>query len=373
MWKRVILSGAAVLAVTAGVFSRNHDASTHASPLIDPDHAGVEAMYYEKLDGSRVRCGLCFRNCLIAPGRRGYCRVRENRDGTLYTLIYGKPSSLQIDPVEKEPQHHFLPSTEILCIGTAGCNFTCLHCHNWQLSQSSPGELRVYHLPPEAVVNLALDMGIPSISFTYNDPVVMYEYLYDTAVLARAAGLRVIWHSNGTLSPLPLKRLLAHTDAATIDLKGFSDRAYANSDAVLAPVLETLVTIREAGVWLEIVCLLIPTVNDDPEEIREMCRWIMENLGPDVPLHFSRFFPSYRLTHLSPTPLATLEEACRIAGEEGIRFVTIGNWPGHRRNSTFCPSCGEVVIRRSHFHVSEISIDNGKCRFCGETIPGVWE
>jgi pyruvate formate lyase activating enzyme len=371
MWKRLLPP--AVMMISVCAFAQRHFSTTDVPVIIDPDHQGTEALFYEKLDGNMVQCGLCFRNCVIPQGQRGYCRVRENREGVLNTLVYGRPSSIQIDPVEKEPQHHFLPGTEILCLGTAGCNFTCLHCHNWQLSQSSPGDLRAYHLPPEAVVRLALEMGIPSISFTYNDPVVMYEYLLHTAALAREHGLRTIWHSNGSINLPPLKRLLVHTDAVTIDLKGFSDRAYANSDAALAPVLETLLVIRNSGVWLEVVYLIIPSVNDNPEEIRDMCRWIFENLGPDVPLHFSRFFPSYRLTHLSPTPLESLEEACRIAGEEGLRFVSIGNWPGHHRNSTLCPECGSVIIHRSHFHVHSISLTGGLCDHCGEAIPGVWE
>lgn len=372
MEKQVLLSLFPLLAVAALALLHDQDAVTAPTPRA-PDTQGEEAMYYSALEDGSVRCELCFRNCVISPGRRGFCGVRENRGGVLYTLVYGQPSSLQIDPVEKEPQHHYLPGTEILCLGTVGCNFTCTHCHNWQLSQARPGDLRVYDLPPESVVEMALSLEIPTISFTYNDPVVMYEYLLETARIARENGVRVLWHSNGSLSPAPLKRLLAFTDAVTIDLKGFSDRAYSNSEALLQPTLTTLDIIASTDVWLEIVYLVIPTVNDDPDEIRQACRWIADNLGTDVPVHFSRFFPSYRLTRISPTPIPTLEAACAIAGEEGLEFVTIGNAPGHSRNSTYCSGCGEVLILRSHFSVFEVNITDGRCDGCGVVVPGVWQ
>lgn len=332
-----------------------------------------EAMYYDKLEDGLVQCRLCFRECAIPEGRSGYCRVRKNEDGRLVSLVYGAPSAVHIDPVEKEPQHHFLPGTDILCLGTVGCNFKCRHCHNWHLSQSSPGDLRVYDLPPGKVVELARERGVPTISFTYNDPIVFYEYVYDIARLAREKGVRILWHSNGAINPAPLRELLKYTDAVTIDLKGFSERAYRNSDAELKPVLRTLKIIREEGVWLEIVNLVIPTINDDPDEIRRMSRWIVENLGPDVPLHFSRFFPNYRLTHLAPTPVSTLEKAYRIAREEGVRYVTLGNLPGHEKNSTFCSGCGERIIHRVHFQVLANHIEAGGCNFCGHKIAGVWE
>lgn len=334
---------------------------------------GMEAMYYEKLTDNEVQCQLCFRECIIPEGNTGFCRVRKNREGSLYSLIYGQPSAIHVDPVEKEPQHHFLPGSEILCIGTVGCNYRCLHCHNWHLSQSAPGDLRVYELPPLAVINLAREMETPSISFTYNDPIVMYEYMLEVAKLAQNNNIRILWHSNGSMNPEPLRELLQYTDAVTIDLKGFSDRAYNNSQATLAPVLNSLKIIKESGVWLEIVNLVIPTVNDDPAEIREMCRWIHNNLGPDVPLHFSRFFPNYKLTHISATPVKTLENALDIAREEGIKYVSIGNVPGHRNNSSFCADCDEIVIRRRHFEVRVINLTDGKCDNCGAEIPGVWE
>jgi pyruvate formate lyase activating enzyme len=332
-----------------------------------------EAMFYVKLPERAVQCRLCFRNCVIPEGLRGLCRVRENRDGILYTLVYGLPSAVHIDPIEKEPQYHHLPGTDILCIGTVGCNFICLHCHNWPLSQASPGDRPVFDFPPEEVIRFALAEGVPTISFTYNDPIVCFEYLYDVAKLAQENGLRIIWHTNGAINHEPLMAILPYTDAITVDLKGFTDEAYANSAALLQPVLNTLKTIREQGVWLEIVNLMIPTINDNPDDIRRMSRWIVDNLGQDVPLHFSRFFPNFKLTDIAPTPIETLERAREIALEEGIRFSTIGNVPGHEYNSTFCPECDLRLIHRIHFEVMYNKIEDGKCPGCGEQIPGLWQ
>jgi pyruvate formate lyase activating enzyme len=343
-----------------------------ATPLLRPSGTR-EAMYYNKLDKNNVQCVLCFRKCIIAHGKRGFCQNRENRNGVLYSVVYGRPSAIQIDPVEKEPQYHFLPGTKILCIGTAGCNFKCRHCHNWHLSQSSVNEIKSYALPPQEIIDIALKHNIPTISFTYNDPIVFYEYVYDVAMLAKEKGLKIIWHSNGSIEQGPLKALLEYTDAVTIDLKGFSQEAYDNSQAQLEPVLETLKIIKKHGVWLEIVNLVIPAINDSPEEIRRMCEWIMDNLGPDVPLHFSRFYPSYKLRDTPPTPVATLENAFAIAKNAGLEYISIGNVPGHKYNSTFCPSCNARVIHRSHFHVHSSNLINGKCGSCGHNIPGIWE
>lgn len=333
-----------------------------------------EAMFTSRLDHGAVQCAVCFRRCVIPPGQRGFCRNRENRGGTLVNLACGRPSAVHVDPVEKEPQHHFLPGSQILCFGTAGCNFRCLQCQNWHLSQNAIEDMAFcYDLPPDAAVHEAVRHGIPTISFTYNDPISFYEYMYDIACLAREHGVRIMWHSNGSLNPEPLEELLKVSDTATIDLKGFTDDFYRKvSSAELKPVLESLKTIRASGVWLEIVNLIIPTLNDDPADLRRMCAWIVAHLGPDVPLHFSRFHPAYRLTHLVPTPLETLEQAYAIARESGINYVSIGNVPGHELNSTFCSKCGRRLIHRIHFEVVGNDIVDGKCRFCGHTIPGVW-
>ncbi|TVR70483.1 MAG: AmmeMemoRadiSam system radical SAM enzyme [Marinilabiliales bacterium] len=343
------------------------------SEIINENPEGIEAMYYSVADRNRVRCELCYRNCVIAPGRRGFCRNRENSGGSLYNVVYGRPSAVHVDPVEKEPQHHLLPGAEMLSIGTAGCNFRCLHCHNWHLSQRSIEEIGRYHdLPPRDVVNTARELGVSIISSTYNEPTVFYEYVLDTARIARREGFKILWHSNGYMKPEPLVEILHHTDAVTIDLKGFSKRAYDNSSAELEPVLETLKIIREEGVWLEIVNLVIPGVNDSMAEIGEMCTWIKDTLSPEVPLHLSRFFPNYKLTNLSPTPVATLERAFDTARRAGLDYVTLGNVPGHEYNSTFCPRCDGMLIKRVHFKVTENNISDGRCASCSHPIPGVW-
>jgi len=333
-----------------------------------------EAMFYQRLPRNRVQCQVCFRGCILGEGERSFCRNKENMNGRLYNLVYSRPSAVHIDPIEKEPCLHMLPGTNILCFGTAGCNFRCKFCHNWHLSQRSIEEMEyTYDISPEDAVKIAVDKKIPTISFTYNEPTSFYEYVYDIAGLAKKSGLRILFHSNGGMNPGPLKELLKYTDAVTIDLKGFTREFYRSvSSAELEPVLRTLRIIKEQGRWLEIVNLLVPTLNDDPEDIRKMCLWIKENLGEDTPLHFSRFFPNYRLTTLPPTPIEKLEGAHKIAREIGLEYVTIGNVPGHKYNSTFCPNCHKRIVHRVHFGVLSNHIIEGKCRFCGHKIPGIW-
>jgi pyruvate formate lyase activating enzyme len=359
---------------TAFALGRRFSDKPKAESKIDhvPFHSPREVMFYDELEGKKIRCNTCFRRCVVQPGKVGFCRVRENRDGKYYSTVYGAPSAIQIDPVEKEPQLHMLPGTDILCFGTVGCNFKCRHCHNWHLSQASPGDREVYDVPPEKAVEIAIERKIPTISFTYNEPTVFYEYVYDIAVLAKKKNVKILWHSNGGMNPEPLRQLLEFTDAVTVDLKGFTDKAYQNSAARLEPVMETLKIIKEEGKWLEIVNLVIPTVNDDPGDIRRMCEWITKEIGLDTPLHFSRFFPNYKLTHLSPTPIEDLERARKIAMDEGLLYVTIGNVPGHKYNSTFCPNCGKRLIHRVHFQVKENHIVHGRCKFCQHLIPGIW-
>ncbi|MDG5813715.1 AmmeMemoRadiSam system radical SAM enzyme [Chitinispirillales bacterium ANBcel5] len=366
----IVLFSRYTLPVMAEHNSESH--LTSATPSQGPSYHR-EAMFYQNLGDGLVECNICFRNCVIPQGERGYCKNKENKGGTLYNIVHGRPSAVQIDPVEKEPMYHMMPGTQILCIGTAGCNFSCNHCQNWHLSQRSIEDLNYYNLPPEAIVRFALEQGIPTISFTYNDPISVYEYVYDVAKLAKENGLKIIWHSNGAINPEPLRKLLQYTDAVTIDLKGFSQKAYDNANAELAPVLEALKIIHQAGVWVEIVNLVIPTVNDDINEIREMCEWIKNNLGPYVPVHFSRFHPSYKMKHLPSTPIKTLEKAHSIAEEVGMHFITVGNVPGHSYNSTYCPGCDEKIIHRVHFSVLENKIKEGKCGYCGYKIPGIWQ
>ena len=332
-----------------------------------------EAMFYKEIGDNVIQCELCFRGCRLAEGERGVCRNRENHKGKLYNLVYARPSAIQIDPIEKEPAFHMLPATEILCFGTAGCNFRCKFCHNWHLSQRSIEEMDYTDLSAEAAVELAIKKNIPTLSFTYNEPTSFYEYVYDTAKIAKERGLKILWHSNGSMNPEPLKELLRYTDSITIDLKGFTQEFYQNlSSAELDPVLRTLKIIKEGGKWIEIVNLQIPTLNDNPSDVEKMCFWIKENLDKDTPLHFSRFSPAYRLTSLPATPIETLERSYDIAKKCGLNYVTIGNVPGHKYNSTFCPSCKKNIIHRRHFAVLENNIVNGRCKFCDFPIPGIW-
>lgn len=333
-----------------------------------------EAMFYERLDGKTVKCGVCFRNCVIRDGQRGFCRNKENRGGILYNIVHSRPSAVQIDPVEKEPSYHLLPGTEILCFGTAGCNFRCKFCHNWHLSQRSiEGIGHAREIAPETAVDIARQRTIPTISFTYNDPISFYEYVYDVAELAKRKGFRILIHTNGTMNPEPLKRLLEYTDGVTVDLKGFTESFYRDlSQASLAPALRSLESIKKSGRWLEIVNLVIPTKNDDPGDMKKMCEWIRDHLGTAVPIHFTRFSPAYKLTSLPYTPIETLEDAYAIAKGAGLEYIYLGNVPGHLRNSTFCPRCEKRLIHRVHFQVLENTMKDGRCMFCEHPIPGIW-
>ncbi len=332
-----------------------------------------EALHWESLDGGVVRCTLCPRGCVVPPGGRGHCGVRENRGGTYYTLAYGNPCAVHVDPIEKKPFYHFLPTTSAFSIAVAGCNLDCKFCQNWHISQRRPEETYNYRLPPTELVDLAVQSGSGSIAYTYSEPTIFYEYMLDCAREAHRRGIRNVYHSNGFISEEPLRDLCDYLDAANVDLKGFSEGYYSEmTGGSLAPVLRSLQVLVEEGVHLELTTLVVPGGNDDPAELRAMCRWISENLGDAVPLHFSRFHPQYRLTGVAPTPLETLELARRIAREEGLRFVYIGNVPGHEANSTYCPSCGELLIYRVGYTVEVRGLKDGECTECGEAIEGVW-
>lgn len=332
-----------------------------------------EARHYRQLDGNWVQCQMCFRRCTVPEGGRGFCRNKVNVGGRYYTVVYGHPSALQIDPIEKEPAFHMLPGGTIFCTGTASCNNRCKFCQNWHLSQRSFEEIDHIDITPEETVALAQEMGCDAVSFTYNEPTVFYEHMFDVARAAKGAGLRALFHTNGGMNEEPLAALLEHMDAVTVDLKAFTPEFYQEiSSSQLEPVLRTLQQIHQSGVHLEIVNLVVTTLNDDADDIRRMCRWIRDTLGDEVPLHFTRFHPAYRLTSLPPTPLETLERAVQVADAEGLQYVYIGNYPGHERNSTFCPACGEKIIGRVHFAVLSLDVEEGKCRFCGHRIPGIW-
>ncbi len=346
--------------------------TANSTALLDTELDLKEASYYQELDGKVVQCKLCFRECVIPPKGIGNCTNRRNMEGRLYNVVYEKPCAVHVDPIEKEPQFHMLPGSRIFCIGTSGCNFRCNFCHNWSISTKPLEETAYFDLPCIEIVNQALGYKA-NISFTYNEPTVAYEYMYDTFKLASEKGIRNIFHTNGGMNPEALSELLRYVDAVTVDLKAFSAEFYrSTSTSDLSPVLETLKVVKEKGAWLEIVNLMIPTLNDDLALVREMCLWILENLGHEIPLHFNRFSPAYKLKNLPPTPVETLEEARKIAMDLGLSYVYVGNVPGHPANSTYCPECQEVVIGRTHFTVHENRLKEGACRFCGHEIPGIW-
>ncbi|HTY59163.1 MAG TPA: AmmeMemoRadiSam system radical SAM enzyme [Bacteroidota bacterium] len=341
-------------------------------PQGEPGRWTKEALFY-KATPSGLQCLKCPHACLLGEGETGRCRNRVNIRGKLYTTAYGNPCAVHIDPIEKKPLFHFLPSSQAFSVAEAGCNLRCLNCQNWEISQVTPGETRNADLMPEKAVEECARAGCDSIAYTYSEPVTFYEYAFDTAALARGKKIRNILKSSGYINEAPLRQLCKVLDAANIDLKSFDDEVYFKlNSAHLAPVLRTLKILREEGVWLEITNLVIPAWTDDMEMIRKMTGWLCENGFADAPLHFSRFTPLYRLTQLPPTPVSVLEKARAIAMNAGLRYVYIGNVPGHDAENTYCPRCGKLVMERRGFSVLKNEIRSGKCRFCGEKIPGVW-
>ncbi|MFQ6069941.1 MAG: AmmeMemoRadiSam system radical SAM enzyme [Candidatus Aminicenantales bacterium] len=333
----------------------------------------VEARYYKKLEEREIECHLCPRECRLGDRERGYCGVRENIDGTYYTLVYGKACAINIDPIEKKPFFHFLPKTNALSIATAGCNVNCKFCQNWQISQVRPEQVQPYNFPPRMVVETAHKYRCPSIAYTYSEPIVFFEYMYDTSLEARNQSVRNTVVTGGHINPEPLQDLTKVVDAIKIDLKAFSEdffKKYVRGK--LQPVLEAIKIVHKSQAWLEIVYLVIPTLNDSEAEIRRLCKWIMNEIGPDVPLHFTRFHPMYLLKNLPPTPITTLEKAHKIAIEEGLHYVYIGNVPGHPAESTYCPGCGKRLIKRVAYQIMELNLKSGRCIFCNTPIPGVW-
>jgi pyruvate formate lyase activating enzyme len=337
------------------------------------DKHSREALFYSETPRG-VKCMICPNECTLKPGELSDCRNRTNRDGKLYTIAYGNPCAVHVDPIEKKPLYHFLPATRSFSIATAGCNLACLNCQNWSISQTSPTETRNYDLMPEAVVEQAEGNHCHSIAYTYSEPNTYFEYTYDSARLAREKGIRNVLVSAGYINPEPLRYLLKHVDGANIDLKSFSDSIYLKLNAgKLQPVLDALKIYREMGVWLEITNLLVPGWTDDMDMIGRMCDWLFTNGFRDVPLHFSRFHPTYKLNQLPPTPVSALEQAMEIARDSGIRFVYIGNVPGHDASNTYCPECDEILIERRGYSITTNNLSGGKCKACGEIIPGVWE
>ncbi|MFQ5600592.1 MAG: AmmeMemoRadiSam system radical SAM enzyme [Candidatus Krumholzibacteriia bacterium] len=344
--------------------------------LAGPRLEGVarhEAMFWEKLAENKVKCVLCPRECEVADVERGYCGVRENQDGQYQTLVYGSLCSANVDPIEKKPLFHYLPGTTAFSIATAGCNIECRFCQNWQISQFRPEQVESVSVTPDQLVAACRSRGCPTIAYTYSEPVIFYEYMRDAAALAREQGVGSVMISNGYIQEKPLRELCRHLTAVKIDFKAFTEKFYDEVCAGhLKPVLETLETLKDIGIWFELVVLVIPTLNDSPDEIKQMSHWVLEHLGPDVPIHFTRFHPTYRVTNLPRTPISTLESCRQIALDAGVHYVYAGNVPMHPGENTHCHSCGQDLIRRIGFQVASNKIEDGKCRKCGTRIPGVW-
>jgi pyruvate formate lyase activating enzyme len=335
------------------------------------------AEYLSKKNASHqqglVKCLLCAQGCAIPVGQRGGCRARMNVGGELRSLVYGRPMAVHTDPIEKKPFYHFLPGTKAFSLSTSGCPLHCKFCQNWELSQASPEDYDVPFTPAADLAAKAALSKAPIIAYTYNEATVFAEYLLDIAAAGRKRGLRSVLISCGFMNEAPLAEMCHALDAIKIDLKGFSEEFYRTvSSAALGPVLRSIRQVSRSGVHLEIVNLVVPTLNDSDKGFEQLSTWVANEIGPDVPLHFTRFYPEYQLLNLPPTPIATIERARDIARDKGIRYVYVGNVPNHPGNHTYCPKCNKVVIRRSDFVVLEMHVKNGRCEYCGQPIAGVW-
>ncbi|MBZ5537080.1 MAG: AmmeMemoRadiSam system radical SAM enzyme [Acidobacteriia bacterium] len=331
-----------------------------------------EALFYSKT-GNTITCQKCPNFCQLGLNDTGKCRNRVSYQGKLYSIAYGNPCAVHIDPIEKKPLYHFLPTTRAFSIAAAGCNFRCLNCQNWQISQVSPKETANADLMPQAVVEQCVNSGCESIAYTYSEPISFYEYVMDTSKLARAKKIRNVFKSNGYINEEPLRLLCKNLDAANIDLKCFDEGIYARlSGGKLAPILKTLKTLKQEGVWLEITNLVVPSWTDNLDMIKRMSDWLAANGLGDCPLHFTRFSPLYKLSQLPLTPVSTLEKAREIALQAGMRYVYVGNVPGHAAENTYCHGCNKLIVERKGFRILSNNIAQNKCRFCGEKIPGVW-
>lgn len=334
----------------------------------------MHCLVIRKVMKRTIKCGICPKRCALAPGEMGDCRVRQNMDGHIICTTYAKPCALNIDPIEKKPLYHVLPGTPTLSVATAGCNLHCKQCQNHSISQSGTVRSSDQKLMPNELVEIAKEKGAPSIAYTYTEPLVSYEYTYDCCKAAAAAELKNVLVTAAYIHPDPLRSLCCYVNAANVDLKSFSDDFYRNiCGAHLQPVLNALKVMKTSGVFLEITNLLIPTLNDSPEETKQLCGWVVENLGDETPLHFSRFFPQYHLQHLPPTPVEILLQAREIAFEAGLKFIYLGNVSNRVGEHTNCPTCGTLLIERQGYRVLNHAIKNGKCLNCGTVISGLWK
>ncbi|MBF0500532.1 MAG: AmmeMemoRadiSam system radical SAM enzyme [Candidatus Riflebacteria bacterium] len=334
----------------------------------------VPAKHYERLPDGSTRCRLCPNECLRSNGERSHCRARETRDGSLFSLVYGSPCVLSIDPLEKCPLFHFRKGGNGLSIATAGCNLSCQYCQNWQFSQKPPEETKNMSLTPKQVVEKAREYQAHTIAFFYTEPTIAFEYVRDIAEAAQAAGLMTVMVTGGFIQEAPLRELLPLMNAFTVGLKGFTEEYYRDVvGGLLPPVLRTIEIIAKAGRHLELVTLVVPTLNDNITTIRAEADWIVKTIGHDVPLHVSRFVPQFKLKRLPPTPVETLSAARKTALEAGIKFVYTGNIPGHEGNHTYCPKCSSRLIERLGFQILNNHLVSGACPNCKTRIPGFWE
>ncbi|MFH1709829.1 MAG: AmmeMemoRadiSam system radical SAM enzyme [bacterium] len=347
-----------------------------------------EAMFYEKLDDGKVKCGLCPRRCTIMPDKSGYCGVRKNEDGTLYTLIYGKVSSVNLDPIEKKPLFHFHPGSSCLSLGTLGCNMRCIHCQNWEIAHvvlvEGLHDKKVYNIlmedrtemiPPERAVEMALEAGAEGIAWTYNEPTIWFEYTYDCAKLAKQNGLYTAYVSNGYITPEALDAIGPYLDAFRVDIKGFTKDLYQRLARVsnFETILEATKRAKEKwNMHVEIVTLVIPGWNDDEGQLRDIAEWIKKDLGDQTPWHVTRFVPYLELNDLHLTPVETLEKARKIGLDAGLKYVYVGNVPGNTGENTYCPKCRHLLIERIGYKTEIKGLNNNKCDFCGETIPAIF-
>lgn len=399
------LSAAGVLGASSALYylTRAPESSANASTLDNTWNLWLqrgwakEARHYSPLSENSVECRLCPNHCILDPGDRGRCRNRTNIDGKLYTMVYGNPCTFHVDPIEKKPLMHFLPSTGVFSIATSGCCLRCLNCQNWGISQRSPeetkdpsgpyislapekinflnrDEIRRLSMFPEDVVRLADFFECPSIAYTYAEPIVFYEYMQDTAKLAHEKNIKNVWITCGHIETKPLEELCPYIDGANVNLKSFDENIYRTlNSGALQPVLNTLKTLKDHNVWFEVTNLVVPTYTDKLDMIAKMCDWLVNNIGPDYPLHFSRFHPAHKLTHLPQTPINILKQARDIALKAGLHYVYIGNTRAiPEAENTFCPKCKKVVIERNIYSVTSVNMDNGKCLFCKEPIAGIW-
>lgn len=330
------------------------------------------AMYQEET-ARGIMCRICPNECVLKEGELSKCNNRRVHDSKLYTMAFGNPCTVNVDPVEKKPLYHFLPGSRAYSIATAGCNLVCLNCQNWTISQTSPDKTRNYDLMPDKVVEECIKNSCRSIAYTYAEPVTFYEYVFETATIARNANIKNIFKSNGYINTEPLKKMCSVIDAANIDLKAFSESTYLKlTGGKLQPVLDSLKVFKDMGVWLEITNLIVPDWTDNQDDIRKMCRWLSDNGFKNTPLHFSRFYPMHKLEQLPPTPVEILNNAYSIAKEEGLKYVYTGNAPGNEISDTKCPSCNSTAVVRQGYRISSNTITDGKCNKCGSKIDGVW-